>query len=349
MSMRIAALLGLSSLALAAQAESQYRLFAETGTLYYNSITTTSPLFGVGPTGQPVSTYGTLVYGLDARTASAFDTTTPLPNVTAGGTWAGDASQGMTTVTGQASAKTGWGSNHASASISGYTEVTQHYTGQYVVGGTSWPMTVDTKTEAQAVARSVWEELYQIGGGTGTGQFTGTIHLDGSLAGLLGAGQASIDWTLRTFQDVVVASVYARYDASTDRWTKEVSSNGLVTVTSGTGALTLNEDVIASYGFTYGASLYLKSELTTFVDGNGAADFSNTVQFTGMRLPESAAVYVYSGSSPTAYGISFAGSGAGTICQNLACAVTAVPEPSHHALLLAGLGVLGWVARRRSR
>ena len=32
-----------------------------------------------------------------------------------------------------------------------------------------------------------------------------------------------------------------------------------------------------------------------------------------------------------------------------AVAITAVPEPSTYALMLAGLGVIGWLGRRRQR
>ena len=34
---------------------------------------------------------------------------------------------------------------------------------------------------------------------------------------------------------------------------------------------------------------------------------------------------------------------------SLACKVTAVPEPETYALLLAGLGAVGFIARRRQR
>ena len=355
MSLRVLALLGCASLALTAQAQSQFRLYAEANGGYYNSIQTTSPVFGLDPSGNPNTVYGSVYYGYDGRSAAAYDVATPLPNVTAGGVWAGDASQGMTNVTSNAYGMTNWGSNHASASLSGFTPVSQSYDGSFVVGPGSWPMHVDSSNYAYASGRSIWEELYQIGGGTGTGTFTGTIHIDGTLAGVVGTpnGNASINWSLTTFSNQLVASVDASYDAASDGWSKNVYANGVWTNTSGSGALTINEDVVGSYSFTYGAALYLKSDLYTSISGNGAADFSNTVQFTGMSLPGGSKVYVLSGASAADYGISFTGMG-GTICPDLACAVGGgsglpIPEPQTYALLLSGIGVIAWVARRRNR
>lgn len=350
--LRTVVLVGLSALACTAQAQSQFRVFAEAYANYYNSVQTTSPVFGLDPGGQPNTVYGTINYGSDYANAAAYDQLTPLPHVTAGGTWAGDASQGMTTVTSQAYGMTNWGSNHASASTSGYTPVNQSYDGQFIVGGNSWPMHVESSNSSFAVGRSTWEELYQIGGGTGTGQFTGTVHIDGTLAGTLGSGTATLDWSLKTFSNQLVASVSAAYDASADLWSMNVFSNGLWTNTTGNGPLTINADVIGGYSFTYGAALYLKSELVTSISGNGTADFSNTVQFTGMSLPQDATVFVMSGASAADYGIFFAGNGNGTICQDLACAVggsAPIPEPGTYAMLLSGLGVIAWVVRRRRR
>ncbi len=349
MSLRTLLGLGLLAATQLATAQSQYRLAADASAGYYNFVQNTSPLFGLDPSGNPNTISGSVFYGSDYLSAYAYDRNTPAPDLRVGGTWAGDSAQGMTPVTANAYAMTGWGSNHASASVSGFTPVAQSYSGNFLDGsGTSWPMQVNSQNYAYASSRSTWEELYQIGGGTGTGQFTGSIHIDGVLSPLGGAGRAGLNWTLSTFSGQVVASVVASYDASADSWTKSVFSNGAWVASSGNGLLALNEDVVSSYSFAYGAALYLQSDLQTWVDGNASADFSNTVQFTGMRLPQGAAVYVVSGTEAADYGISFAGDGSGTICDNLSCALAPVPEPHSYALLLAGLGLLGWVARRRA-
>lgn len=330
-------------------AQSQYRLGSEVGAYYANDYRMTSPLFGLDPSGLPNSIYGSVSYGSAYQGAAAYDQTTAAPNVSVNGVWAGDANQGMTVVTANAYSMTNWGSNHASASLSGFTSVTQDRTGTYLDSstGVSWPMQISSQNSASAYAHSVWEELYQIGGGTGTGQFTGSIHLDGTLSPLGSTGSAGLNWSLTSFSGETVAAIYAHYDAATNAWEKNVFSAGEWSSTSGTGLLALNDDVVSVYSFAYGAALYLKSDLYTWVDGNGSADFSNTVQFTGMRLPQGAAVYVVSGAEASDYGISFAGDGSGTICDTLSCALAPVPEPSHYALLLAGLGLIGWATRRR--
>lgn len=349
----LAAVTAACVLPLTAQAQS-YRVSSQTWGNYQNDYSIQSPLFG-STNGVANTVYGTSAYGGDSQSSGGADTHALPPPVSFTGVWAGDASKGMTTVTANGYARTNWGSNHASASLSGFTAVNQNYNGTFSdVGGQTWPMHFNSNTSANAYSRSTWEELFQMGGGTGTGQFTGSVRVDGKLS-VGAAGFSSIDWALTTFSGALVARLTATYDSVSGNWYKSVFSDGAWTSTSGAGALTINEMVIGRYSFEYGSALYLKSELATSVSGNAVSDFSNTVSFTGMALPPGTRVYALSGvAAQPAYGITFTGNGDGTICSTLACAtggggVGVVPEPSTYALLFSGLGVIGWVVRRAKR
>ncbi len=327
-----------------------YRVSSDAYGAYYNDYTITSTLFGLDANGDPKSVNGATYYGSDSKYTYGSDANALPPAASYSGTWAGDASRGMTTVTAQGYAQTNWGSNHASASVSGFTAINQDYDGTFTAaGGISAPMHFTSNTQALSSAHSSWEELYQIGGGTGTGQFTGAVHIDGTLSGAGATASARMYWSLQTFSGSLVAAVSASYDGAADSWSKSVFADGSWTTTSGSGALAISEDVSGSYSFTYNSPLYLASELSTWVSGNTDADFANTVSFTGMSLPADSLVYIFSGSKPQSYGLKFAGSGAGTICDTLACTtgnVGNVPEPASYALLLSGIGVVAWVLRR---
>jgi hypothetical protein len=121
-------------------------------------------------------------------------------------------------------------------------------------------------------------------------------------------------------------------------------------LTPGTGQ-GVNVTLTGTLTFTYGEAFYLISTLNTGlldlnafqsfcsfdiecpanppIDGTGATtlDFSNSANLVGIVLPQGATASFASGETYN---------------------VTTVPEPAEYLMLLAGLGLVGWRARRRS-
>lgn len=116
--------------------------------------------------------------------------------------------------------------------------------------------------------------------------------------------------------------------------------------TLGTGDHSISLTLTGTIQFNYGEAFYLIGKMSAVTgegfasftvfgdpmpepDGTGATtlDFSNSANLVNIALPEGASASFASG---TAYN------------------VTAVPEPGEWAMLLAGLGLVGWRARRRA-
>ena len=101
----------------------------------------------------------------------------------------------------------------------------------------------------------------------------------------------------------------------------------LLTVTSSTGVQTFVAN--ASAGNPGATSL-------GFVQANGNQDFSQYVTFTGVG-------------STTILALGFSNSPASNAFESSNFSVSAVPEPETYALMLAGLGVIAFIGRRRRR
>lgn len=291
-------------------------------------------------------------------------------------TLVGDASLGIGDVQASGYAYTTWGSNHASASGSGFTPVDRNVTAYPQIpdgnGGfipdLNFPIDIQSSTSLYSSAHSQWEELYQISGHSGTGTAQVTMHIDGLLSGVQAVGDnAYMNYSLRSFNgDTILsmsASIYTYLDFQGNvqqYWSQSIWNTGVWDYDSGTGDLVVDEMLHGSYAFTYGNPLYLNSILSVSTNGNASSDFGHTVTMESLVLPENSLVYALSGTDMSVYGASFDGSGGGTLCTSLDCVNggfgggnggggSTVPVPAAAWLFASGLLGLGGFASRRKR
>lgn len=286
----------------------------------------------------------------------------------------GAASIGINDVQAAAYAYSTWGSNHASATTSGFTKVDKSLTSYTQIpdgiGGftpdTSNPIDMQYSTNLYTSANSEWEELFQIAGGPGSagtsGTFSVSTHIDGLLNGVLNSGDsASMSYSLTSFNNQSIYQMYA-YTYSWDDgsgniqsyWSKSIFQNGAWAGASGSGDLVIDEILTGESSLIYGDPVYLRSSLYVSTNGNGNSDFANTAEMTSLIFPESALVYALSGSSLAGYGTGFAGGGNGTLCTSLECVNNGfggggspVPVPAAFWLFTSGLIATGLGARRK--
>ncbi len=305
----------------------------------------------------------------------------PAPAVTSV-TSPGDLLTSPFTVALDARAGTSWGANHVYAGLSGFDPYatatvttlcpTVPGSGSCIPGLPEQTQTLTTSNKAWAHAQSRWEEIYQTGGGTGALTTTFSIHVAlGSAPSTSGtpSGSASFNWYEQDFGNNTVAQFYATYNADVDAWYAQSFSNvagsGGWHYYSGTGALTIggangmtlssadgatfDGTISGERSFATGDVVYVSSLAYAFVEGNGLVDAENTVIMTQLAVPTGIRLLAQSVAD---YGGVLGGGG--QLCSTSAClsggdggGLPPVPEPGAYALLLIGLGMVGWVAKPR--
>jgi len=358
--------------ALPAWSNNQYRVSNYLYGYYEVNTTISSPLFGVDQYGNP-KTYNSWDSLGSANDSNQGNTSGNVPDaLVQAGTWNGNSSIGLNDVNYDLYAYTTWGTNHARAGFDNYKQVNTTSTAYYLpsdgsgnsLGLPEIPIETSSYSNVYGYAQSQWEELYMIGGSSisAVGHYNATFHVDGKLgpsANSDGTGYSQLNWSLRDFNNDYLVYISAGYSADSNSWSKTTFSAGVWDYQYGSGELIINENLQQNGGtFNYGTALYLNSILQTYVSGNGVSSFENTVEMTNLELEGGSRVYAMSGTDLSNYNITFdsTNGGGGVLCDGLNCATTgggggtvipSIPEPETYAMMLAGLALVGWAARRR--
>jgi hypothetical protein len=178
-----------------------------------------------------------------------------------------------------------------------------------------------------AHAESSWSDAFTIVGGTGTGILNVSVKVEGSLSGsgVAGvSGPVSGYWLFASDTPITSDGVLDFLDDNL------ASPDGSETVIGELfeGSFPGSNVFSAEIPFTYGTTFYLASHLLAETLGNGSADFYGSSHF-GVTAPNGSTV---TGASGTTYALA-----------------AAVPEAETYALMLAGLGLVGFAARRARR
>lgn len=195
--------------------------------------------------------------------------------------------------------------------------------GRAIFGETgSFAMAVGQLSSVGAYAESSWSDAFTIAGGTGTGILNVSVQVEGSLSspGVPGGpGPNSIYALFASDTPITLGGLLGFTEDGTYAPPDDSRTViGVFEAFSGSNVFT------AEIPFTYGTTFYLASYLGAEVLGNGTADFYGSSRF-GATAPNGATV---TGASGTAY------------------ALAAVPEAETYVMMLAGLGLVGFAARR---
>ena len=169
-----------------------------------------------------------------------------------------------------------------------------------------------------ASASSTWSDWFVISGGTGLGSASFASLLDGVMASSKnGSAAYSLNIGYSTGSYCYWYSSCSEADQSQTLFSQ--TSN-----LSGKGKSTLSQDIEGEFTFAYDNPFQLTATLNVSATNGGRADFTLVSLGDSLVLPEGANLL----------------SSSGLFAQ-------AVPEAETYGMMLAGLGLVGWMTRRR--
>lgn len=226
------------------------------------------------------------------------------------------------------SAQTGPGYNKAGVSLFGAASANQLFEAENTAA--NYGIRLTTEATRYATAQSRYDEIFlmtQAGNAPGSGQFTVNLTLTGMHDGVGSFYFSVTQFDSNQFQ----TGVYG------------LSSSQLYDYNLG-GVQSFTAPIAATFNFEYNIPTLLTFSLSTSVSDNGSVDLMNTALVTGIDLPSGTAIYFQSGAGSGAYG-ALGGSGYGQFGGG--GGPPPIPEPQTYAMLLAGLALIGAIARKR--
>lgn len=174
---------------------------------------------------------------------------------------------------------------------------------------------------SSAEASSTWSDWFVISGGTGESTASFMSLLEGTM-GSSKNGTASYSLNIGYSTDSSCSNIFNSCGESDLSQTLFSQTSSL----SGRGKTTLLQQIEGEFAFAYDQPFQLTATLSVDATSGGMADFSLSSLSDSLVLP--AGVQLMSAS--------------GYFAQP-------IPEPETYAMMLAGLGMVGWAAARRRR